>query len=242
MWTWKKQRRLTASLSRTHSRITSTAYKTKLLRKLGNMPYDRKTGMSIRADPRRTIRNELNSLKRRIGKNESAPVYFNKTQPKIPSTATGVGSYPNPTDVSITGEFIASSGFRDLINGDQFYNVNLTVSGVLDTQCENMRIVIYSPRKTSNGPVLGTGDIGLFHNTYDPSAFKVYSDRYINRGSSALEAFRYFVNLRSLKTTYNDSAATLEEGEIRMSIYTYMANTSANTNTQVRTFLCCKDK
>lgn len=198
--------------------------------------------MSIRADPRRTIRNELNALKRRVGKNEAAPVYFNKTQPAIASTATGTGAYTNPTDVSLTGEFIASSGFRDLINGDQFYHINVVVSGVLDPQCENMRIVIYSPRKTSNGPSLGSGTVGLFHNTYDPAAFKVYSDRYMNRGSNALEAFRYYVNLRSLKATYNDSAATLEDGEIRMSIYTYMANGAVNSNTQVRTFMCLKDK
>lgn len=209
------------------------------------MPYSSRTGKKVSSTWKpKSIKNELAALKRQVAKNSPAPAYFNVTRTAIGSGATGTGSYVTPDDYSLTDLFIADSSFRNIINGDQWYNCSLAVTGVLDSQCECMRITVYSPRVAGNAPVLTTGSLGAFHQTFDPAAFKVIDDRVLNRSTNALESFRYWVNLRSLKTIYNDSASgdPIEQGEVRIVIQAYMANTAVTTNTQVRNFLTVKDK
>ena len=201
------------------------------------MPYLRgstKKGPSSYSKP--SIQNQLNTLKRQVGRNTPAKEFWRKTYAKAP-----VGAGHNQTTIDLTSDFINNVNFRDTVNGDKFNNwwghLNITsVAGV-----KNCRIVAYVPKKpgTTWAPALsGSGYV----DHADPHAFWVIADRQMTLEQTTYPStMKVRLNLRGMQTLYNTSSSVLERGDIRILIMWDTVNTSG-TDVFLGAQLCVSDK
>jgi len=223
MWTWKKQRKLYNSLSRTHSRITSTSYKHKLLRKLGNPKMATPLYGTSRnpKDKRSYLHNEIAILKRKVGRNTPSPVYFRFLDNL--GTFSATPSEYKTASTNITQAIIDLATFRDNINGDQWYNNNLNIRLHMEGQTMSMRVIVYVPNRSDVNLTLTPDATGMVSNI-DPAKFHVLSDRYFNQNESNLTTtsnlggkfFHYKVPLRSYKTVFNGDQDNIEKNAIKI--------------------------
>lgn len=178
----------------------------------------------LRMPNKRTLRNELNILKRKVGRNTPAPVYFRESS-SLGTFGSAADSYVR-LDYDISATLVARTDFRDNINGDEWYNNSVKLRLLLDEYTEMCRVVIYAPLLADQEFVPTTDDAGMC-TIPDPAAFKVYSDVTYSRDTKKDQAAgphyafimrNWMVSLRGLKTIFNGSASNLEKGTIKMMI------------------------
>lgn len=182
----------------------------------------------------KTIQNQINTLKRQVGKNKPAKCYFRENY--TATASAGIGG----TTHSVTNDVISNANFRNNINGDVWTNHYLRLSGIVDNTNLTTRIIVYVPKKTGSSITSPTTAFGLVA-IPDPAAWWVLDDFYVTQARDADDhGFNRFVSLKGLHTLYNTSATTLERGEIKIAVYYSVPN--ANTPYFMQAMLCCSDK
>jgi len=160
-----------------------------------------------------SIQNQLNVLKRKVARNTPAKVNHQRQYglTAVPAGVTGA-------NINVTDDFIASSEYRDLVNGDAFTNHMLRLCIKVKPDVTAFRVIVYSPKVTSSSYAIPTSDNNLTRYP-DPAAFTVYHDSWVTRQADLDETiFFKNVNLRRLTTVYNGSSSTLEKGAIRVMV------------------------
>lgn len=228
MWTYKKTKSLLSSLSSLpHYRdpyLASLSYHKKKSREFAKtMPYLRGTKRARFAATTPTVNaDRLDWLERKIA-NKKQEIQDRHSNNAITST---IGNL-NQVNFSVTGDLIASSGFRNKIIGDKWGNQSLKVRcrGIGDIT--SLRIIIYAPRKVGT-----TFTPTLFTTEPDHTLYRVFSDRMfaLDTASGDIVALAY-AKLGGLLTHYDSSSTTLDQGEIRFTVLWKSA--SASTNLEV---------
>lgn len=257
MWTWKKTKRLFKSLSYTNRQINKTSYKLRLLRKLAPRPprsstprsATKKMPMNPKYASRMSIRNELNVLKRKVGRNTPAPVYFLERDDLGTFSATA-GAYLL-TNINCTDDVINRTDFRDNINGDEWYNNYLQLRLLMSSETEIVQVVVYVP----NSPTISlsyapTGDGAV--TIPDPAAFRVLSNRTFTRDTLGDDPttehytdklFEWKVSLRNFKTTYNSNSGVMEKNPIKIMVFSKKGGgTTAVPAGKLGWQICLQDK
>lgn len=193
------------------------------------MPYDsfktylRGSKRPYKTYQQKTLRNEINLLKRKVARNTPAPVYFD-TITTLPSFSASPDEFKRAT-IDITDDILSLTGFRDQINGDEWYNNSVKLSLTLFGETEQAWCVVYAPNLASTvfaPPESADGNVTL----PDPAAFRVLSSRRINRESPKDTTtsdyphvtYEWIVPLRSMKTLFNSDANIVEKNPIKVMI------------------------
>lgn len=181
-----------------------------------------------------TYQNQINVLKRQINKQKPAKVYYREAYET--SASAGFGH----TDHNLTGDFIASTNFRSLVNGDRWNNVYLRLNAVVDKTCNSFRVIVYVPKVTgaSYNPGTTVSDIPRI---LDPAAFWVLADVMVDlKADLGDPSFQRLVKLNNLMTIYNTSSGVLEKGQIRMCCIWNKTTTAVPYH--ISAMLCMTDK
>lgn len=185
----------------------------------------------------RTIRNELEVLKRRVAANTARRVYYREAKTIV---GAGTPGYLR-TDWSVTNDFIANPDFRKDINGDRWKNHYLKINYTGDTpDVAQMRLIVYSGKK-AGAEFQPTADATGFCTPLDPSAFTVYYDSMI-QNPNALNPYHLSRLVRlNVNSLYNGSSTpgVLERGDIRVQIQ-FQNSATLNGGTAF-TQLCVSD-
>ena len=143
------------------------------------------------------------------------------------STATSAISNLNQINFSVTGDLIASSGFRNKIIGDKWGNKSLKVRCRGLDDVSSMRIIVYVPRKVGT-----TFTPTLFTSEPDHTLYRVFADRtYAVPSNGGDITGVVYANLGGLVTHYDTSSATLDQGEVRLTVF--WKSTTATTNMEI---------
>lgn len=197
------------------------------------MPYLRGNNLRKTATyVKPTLQNQINTLKRRVGKNKAAKSYF-RVQYSDSPVSSGVGS----SDHSLTNSFIGGSNFRNYVNGDSWTNVGLRLRGVCSMNVITFRVIVYVPKKPGNGLTssLVKSDLARI---LDPAAYWVLSDEFIR--SDTAGTFQRYINFKGLQTIYNTDSTVLERGDVRIYFAWDTAASGVTHNTSAQ--LCITDK
>lgn len=177
----------------------------------------------------KSIRNEINVLKRKVGRNTPAPVSFLEFDSVGTFSTTG-HSYLVKS-ITCTADLISRTDFRDCINGDEWYNNFVDLRFLMDPLVQMAWILVYTPNVASNSFVPSADDDG-FLTIPDPAAFRVHSSRTFTRDTLedndgdpyTHKVVQYRVPLRGMKTTYNDSAGIIEKNPFKIMIMVKKGN------------------
>ena len=143
------------------------------------------------------------------------------------ATATSAISNLNQINFSVTGDLIASSGFRNKIIGDKWGNQSLKVRvrGVDDVT--SMRIIVYVPRKVGT-----TFTPTLFTTEPDHTLYRVFADRTYSLPANGGDITGVvYTKLGGLITHYDTSSTTLDQGEVRLTVI--WKSSTATTNMEI---------
>lgn len=199
----------------------------------------------------RSLQNEINVLKRKVGRNTPAPVYFRE------DIIGGLYLTNNGfvrDEINVTSTIVQRTDFRNNINGDEWYNNSMKVKLLMEPTCSTCRVLVYMPLISGNEfapPLTKEGYLRI----PDPAAFTVLSDRYFNRDSiddapagtdpftGSLKVFSWNVPLRGAKTIYNGSSGVIEKNSIVILVMSIGDNNSNNQNShRVQYLLQAQDK
>lgn len=200
------------------------------------MPYLRGTlsRKGTAAKPK-TLKNEIELLKRRVSSITPRRIYFREPKPILGAGSPGY-LY---REWSLTSDFIANDDFRTDINGDRWKNhwvkLMYTAESPAVTQ---LRVIVYSPKK-AGAPFTPQLDSEGFTTPPDPSAFTVYYDNFVVNGNSFNPLyFKRLVKL-NFSTLYNSSSKVLEKGDVR--ILVFFDNDQSLGGGHMYTQLCVSD-
>lgn len=183
-----------------------------------------------------TVQNKVALLERKVNALTPRRCYRQTTT----SLSDGVGQY-GYTDTDLTADYIASSTFRDDINGDSFTNLWLKLNyHATLTAVQQIRIIVYTPVRIS-GTFQPSKDSTGFVTLPDPAAFRVFADLTVKplKETTAVHDQRMFVRLKNLKTIYNGSASVIEHGNVRVFVMWY--NGTNGTGGVLGSQLCVRD-
>lgn len=165
---------------------------------------------------RPTLQNQITALKTQVSRNKPETQYFRSSSfYDHPSTGR------NQLNILPTTTLINDTSFRDNVTGDKWRNLSIEFSALLKNTSSAYRIICYVPKKVGQrfSPVSQE-----FNRQMDPSAFWIIHDEVITHLNSNSNnatkdmAYKRRFNLRGLHTVYNSSSATLEKGEIIISV------------------------
>lgn len=176
--------------------------------------YKKSHKMVVAKAMKPSLQQQINDLKINVGRNKPEIQYF-RGDGAI--TSTGTGTEQNA--INITQSLIASSTFRDLIIGDKWTNIALSLYFYLTPDLTHFRYVVYVPKKTGTS---FTPASNPFVRQPDPSAFWVLADRAVtcDPNSGGFKSIQKTVKLNRLKSIYNLDSTTLEKGEIKVLLIT----------------------
>jgi len=169
-----------------------------------------------------TLQNQINKLKQDVGKNKPGIEYYREQVNLSHTTEPWSVETFTPTE-----SFIASSDYRNTINGDRFTNHRLRVYLHTQLSVESARLCIYVPKRPDQSFEPPNNDLG-FVTVPDPAAFWVLSDNYIRADDSATPRhFMRDVSLRGMITLNNVSSSVLEKGNIKILVMLQAETTGA---------------
>lgn len=185
-----------------------------------------------------SLENKVARLQRQVGRNTAGKEYFRNSVQLV-----AIGSGYNSQDIDLTQSIISNARFRDVINGDRWYNRSINFRSVLFPDVSACRFVLYSCKKASTFFNPATSAEG-FTTPLDPAAFTVYKDFYVTMHDQTERAtINENLSLRSLMTIYNDSSTVLEKGQIRIHMMWYDPGTTGGSiNGNAHWQLCVQDK
>lgn len=229
MWTKKKQDRLLGSLFAERAKQQSNFSQYKYLSKFADMPN-------------KSVKSEIRSLKRSVGRNRRTP-YFYRKQYNIPAP-TVAGDF-KVLDIDSTEDFINSAGFADNVIGDKFTLKNLELKFQLNSDIDDFRVVVYSPKRVGNQWQPGL-TLPAITAPIDPNIYSVLHDSYSNRSDNSSDrCLSRFVNLRNMTCIVNRDASpdSLEKADVKIKVF-YQADTKVSPAYigQLQTQLCITDK
>jgi len=170
-----------------------------------------------------TLQNQISSLRRQVNKNKAETLYYRRDGEIDGQTTTGIETH----NLVPTQNLIANSNFRNDVTGDRWINKFLKLKFYLEPDCHSFRIIAYIPKKT--GQRFTPSRMTTFP---DPSAFTILRDKLITKTTaddidriSSRQAYTTTINLRDRQTVYNSTNATLEKGEL---VVTILSRGSAN--------------
>lgn len=167
-----------------------------------------------------TLQNQITALKRQVARNKPELQHF-----RIASNwSSGASTASAQINLNVTETLINSSDFRDNVTGDLWSNARLDFRTYLTPDCNQFRILIYVPKRAGQRFVPSSYK---FVDIPDPTAFTIYHDKTYSRDYDVInsnntkkphEYVHRIASLRNMLTKYNSESATIEKGEIIISI------------------------
>lgn len=200
------------------------------------MPYLRGS-MKKTSYKKASLENKVAKLSRQVARNTAAKEYF-RFNSGLTNSLTGYNSF----DVSITNLVTGTSDFRDILNGDKWYNKHLLLKGLTFEDVSSCRVMVYMPKKAGTFFSPSNNSTG-FTQAMDPAAFTVLTDYYLTiHDQSQRATFNKWINLKSAMTTYNESSSALEKGDVRVQIFWFSNAASGAAQGHLGMQLCVQDK
>lgn len=173
---------------------------------------------------RTTLQNQITAIKAQVSKNKPETQYY-----LTDGTIDSVGLFNEISNIPVTANLIASTGFRDTVTGDRWANQSLKLTTYLAPDCTHYRQLIYVPKKVGNRFAPSLTAI-TFTAVPDKNAFWVLSDKLVSTSETGAgyKAIKTSVNFKGLHTLYNSSSAILERGEIVVCFITNGTNAATS--------------
>lgn len=149
---------------------------------------------------------QINKLKRQVAHNKRELVRHT-----IDGTLTPAGTGLILTQIAVTGDIKNAATFRDDITGSKWRNVYMDVSCKVPSDFTGFRMIVYVPKKPGQRFSPATQ---AFTKQLDPNFAWTVADQRYTPDTMDNRVFRTRVNLKSLKTIYNDDLSVLEKGEV----------------------------
>lgn len=160
---------------------------------------------------RPTLQNQITALRRQVNSQKPETQFY-----RFSGNHTSTGTAVEQVNILPTGTLIGSTGFRDKVTGDEWSNMALKMKFNWEVDCEYARVICYVPKKAGDRFAPATFKT-VTHP--DPSSFWVIGDFYMNhKDASTNEQTNHYFPLRKLKTIYDSNAASIQRGEVIVTV------------------------
>nr|AGA18485.1 hypothetical protein [uncultured marine virus] len=171
---------------------------------------------------RPTLQNQITALKAQVNRQKPETQYF-----RVSGSHSNTGGTIEQNNHLITSSLISSTNFRQNVTGDQWTNIALNLKIALLKECRGARVILYVPKKAGTRFTPGSSQLV---EQIDPSSFWVISDTFMNQQTEAnLSNHSRRFNLKKMKTIYDSNVASIEKGELVLSVIYYPRSASVNT-------------
>lgn len=162
---------------------------------------------------KKSLKQEVDALKRRVSRNTPAPYTFRQAlEFQAPALA---GNYVIDT-VNLTDNFVTSGTYHDNVTGDWFVNNWLKLRFTTVSDCIRMRVVVYCPRRVGTS-FIPASSAGGFVSQPDITAFKVYRDVTSDlMENSSPRTLDLWIPFSGMKTCFDTDTNLIEKNEIKV--------------------------
>lgn len=170
---------------------------------------------------RPTLQNQITALRRQVNQAKPETQYM-----RIQGNKYNPNDLVHITNYNITQTLVNLTNFRDNVTGDQWRNLFLKLHLNIANTNKLFRVMLYVPRTVGERFSPSSNE---FVSIPDQSSYWVIYDRILNdRDVNGYHHLQKTLSLRNLKTIYDSNKASIEKGEIVLSIIT-QGTTNAST-------------